>query len=561
MDQRVLRRPLERPVVPAGRLVQPAQLVQRRTELVQIIWIPGLERHRHAVLRRGVRGAAASEQDGAEVGLGGVVARIDGDRLPAVRLGLIEAAGGQERHRQVVVGLVIELGHGHRAGEQRDAVAPVPHLSRRDQRQRHHRHHRRGGPRPARPRRSPLEEPPPAPGQQDEQPHVRHIGVPVGHRLRAHLHQPDHRQQRHQVPAPSRRQPRQPARPPHRRHRRRQQRHAGGHRHPGAEHARQRVEHRQVRRPEQFTDVADIGLRAVGQSLGKRQRSQRHHRRTLRQQGDDARRQRQRRERRLLQQPPAQRPPRRWRRRPARPRRQPRQRPSIQQQQHHRHAHQHRLGHQPQREQGQTEPVQPRLSRPGPARVCRQRQEVEQGAQHVLALRHPRHRLHVRRVQGEQRRDEPAQAGAPGQPPQQGEQQQRVEQVQRQAAQVVAARPQPEQLHVQHVGPPGEGVPVAGMAGGERPAHRLRRQPLLDVRVFGDVQVVVVVDELVAGDRRVHRDRRGRQQRRQRPLTRQPGARSPHRGTSGSAPGPTGPGGTRAPPPGSRTRSGRCAGS
>ena len=53
---------------------------------------------------------------------------------------------------------------------------------------------------------------------------------------------------------------------------------------------------------------------------------------------------------------------------------------------------------------------------------------------------------------------------------QQGGQEQGVGQVEGQVDQVVAGRVQPEELHVQQMGKPGERVPVAGVDAGEGPA-------------------------------------------------------------------------------------------
>ena len=57
---------------------------------------------------------------------------------------------------------------------------------------------------------------------------------------------------------------------------------------------------------------------------------------------------------------------------------------------------------------------------------------------------------------------------------------------------MVLAGVEAEELHVQHVREPGQGMPVGGVGGGEGPRDGLPAQPLLDVRVFGDIDLVVV---------------------------------------------------------------------
>lgn len=53
----------------------------------------------------------------------------------------------------------------------------------------------------------------------------------------------------------------------------------------------------------------------------------------------------------------------------------------------------------------------------------------------------------------------------------------------------------PKYLDVQHMGQPCEGMPVSGMKGGERPYKAIPSQSGLHIRIFGDIQVIVVVDK------------------------------------------------------------------
>ena len=59
---------------------------------------------------------------------------------------------------------------------------------------------------------------------------------------------------------------------------------------------------------------------------------------------------------------------------------------------------------------------------------------------------------------------------------------------------------QPEQLAIEHVAQPGEGVPVGRMEGAERPEHAGAGQPTAHVHVLDHVLRVVEVDEPVAHD-------------------------------------------------------------
>lgn len=53
-----------------------------------------------------------------------------------------------------------------------------------------------------------------------------------------------------------------------------------------------------------------------------------------------------------------------------------------------------------------------------------------------------------------------------------------------------------EKLHVEHVGKPGQRMPVGLVGCGERPHGAFAMKSLTDVHVLGDIPVVVIVDEL-----------------------------------------------------------------
>src|SRR5579864_6807407 len=79
--------------------------------------------------------------------------------------------------------------------------------------------------------------------------------------------------------------------------------------------------------------------------------------------------------------------------------------------------------------------------------------------------------------------------------------QQRVNCVEKNAGQVMSTRVESKQLDIQRVRNPGERMPVAGVAGRERPGGTMPVQSILDSRVAEDVGPVVVIDEAVMGCR------------------------------------------------------------
>ena len=61
-----------------------------------------------------------------------------------------------------------------------------------------------------------------------------------------------------------------------------------------------------------------------------------------------------------------------------------------------------------------------------------------------------------------------------------------------------------EELAIEHVGEPGERMPVGGVEGGESPGEAGKVRPRATHRIVADVEVVIEADELVAGDLRVN---------------------------------------------------------
>ena len=59
---------------------------------------------------------------------------------------------------------------------------------------------------------------------------------------------------------------------------------------------------------------------------------------------------------------------------------------------------------------------------------------------------------------------------------------------------------QPEELHIDHVGDPGQGMPVSGMAGGDCPEDPLHGKAVPNVPVLGDVLRIIKRNEIAARD-------------------------------------------------------------
>ena len=161
----------------------------------------------------------------------------------------------------LVVGKPVVVRDGQRAAEERLAIGPVRQLGPRG---RDHRSHDYQG-------RQARHPPHPPPCRQilrarrghDEHADQRQVGVPISHRLRPHLHQADHRNERPQVPEPSRRQVRPAASQQDDRGRHRRQGHCRRRPLPQRDRLRKRVEHRQVMRPDRQPEIPDVRHQGV----------------------------------------------------------------------------------------------------------------------------------------------------------------------------------------------------------------------------------------------------------------------------------------------------------
>ena len=103
------------------------------------------------------------------------------------------------------------------------------------------------------------------PGQRDAQPDLRQVRVAVGHRLRPHLHQTDHRHQHPQIPEPADQHDGPPPSPCQHGDGNGRQRQEGGDGFPERQaRTRVRIEHRQSRRIEELAQIGHVGNQGVG---------------------------------------------------------------------------------------------------------------------------------------------------------------------------------------------------------------------------------------------------------------------------------------------------------
>ena len=136
------------------------------------------------------------------------------------------------------------------------------------------------------------------------------------------------------------------------------------------------------------------------------------------------------------------------------------------------------------------------------ARVRPQRQQKERCAEQVLAFGDPGDGVDLEGVEGEDSGEQSALPNGAGEPAEGEEDEQAVEGVDQQIDEVMAGGAESEQLAINHVGHPGQRMPVGVVAvqTAECPRDAMPGEAGLDVRVGDNVTVVVVVDEVVPDD-------------------------------------------------------------
>src|SRR5256885_11361390 len=77
---------------------------------------------------------------------------------------------------------------------------------------------------------------------------------------------------------------------------------------------------------------------------------------------------------------------------------------------------------------------------------------------------------------------------------------------------MMSHRIQPEKLAIEHVGKPGERVPIRYIESCEGPSNTLQCQSSLNLGIECDVPIVVIVNKAISGCRVIERQRTGNEQ-------------------------------------------------
>jgi hypothetical protein len=85
----------------------------------------------------------------------------------------------------------------------------------------------------------------------------------------------------------------------------------------------------------------------------------------------------------------------------------------------------------------------------------------------------------------------------------QPEKEEDIEGVEQQTHEMMAARVQSKKLIIEHVGPPGKGMPESCLQRGQGPSKVCPGKTLLDLRIVGNVEVIIQGHELMARDREI----------------------------------------------------------
>ncbi len=184
----------------------------------------------------------------------------------------------------------------------------------------------------------------------------------------------------------------------------------------------------------------------------------------------------------------------------------PSERPVVEEDQDEGEGNEHGFGHEPQGKEPEGEEIFFCIRFFHVEGVSSHGEHPEEGGEDVLSFRHPGHGLHMEGMEGEEGGHEGAWPEGAGHPVEDQEQQDRIDDVKEDIDQMVPSGFQPEELNVQHVGKPGQRVPVAGMGGGEGPGDALETQPRPNMRILGHIIYVIVVDKIIIRNLPVNRE-------------------------------------------------------
>ncbi len=343
--------------------------------------------------------------------------------------------------------------------------------------------------------------------QRQQEPQAGQIGVAVGVRRAADLHQADHGHERAEEPQPADEHTRQaPAREPSAGADREQQRRVEEQRHDLQLALRQGVVAGQVHRPEAVPQVPDVRIERILESQRERpgrgflDRPARGLRAQRQNAGPEGQAEEGQRGEVGL----------------ARARARAPERPPFEQHEQAGQRDEHPLRHQAAGVERERRSEPPSLPLALPGQPHEQAREAEEGAQEILALDDPGHRLHAQRVDGEEQRACEGVRARETQALEKRQHEQRVGRVPGRVLQLVPGGTQTEEPDIQHVREPGQRVPVGRREARERPAHVFPREPGQHVLVVRQIGARVVLDELVSGRLRVEHEHRDEQRERRR---------------------------------------------
>jgi hypothetical protein len=406
-------------------------------------------------------------------------------------------------------------GHAERVLEERTGVPPERALPGGERAEPERDRDRRDGERGREPR-APLAAPSRLERRGRREPDDREIRVAVGERLRADLHDADHRHEDAGEPQPADREMRSAREGAEReRGRREERRSRAENRRRARAGLRVRIERREPERHEDLRDVADVRDGHVRESLGERQAPETRGRaaRPLREERRDAAEPGERKEGDLLDDRRAERsgvdPP------PVP--REPAERPEIEEEERERKRHDDALGEEPEREDRREGRALPCAPRPAPAAgVHPHGQHPEEARDEPLPLRSPRDGLDLDRMEREDAGDEEAGERSARHAQERGEEEQCGRGVERRVRRVHGARREAGGREVREVGQPRDRDPVGAVDAGEGPADAGRRQPGAEMRVVAHHDRVVVGDVPVLDRRGVDGRDRDREEDRER---------------------------------------------
>ncbi len=263
-----------------------------------------------------------------------------------------------------------------------------------------------------------------------------------------------------------------------------------------------RIENSEIGGPEKFSDVADAGDGGVGETGGERQREGERAEARLHQDCHYRNDRRQREERDFFDE----------QRTPAvdegaeasvgrRGGGEALQRPEVEEQENERQRNDHRFAHQAEEEECERERVAAEradalATAVGVGGVGPEREQEEAAAHDVLAFGDPDDGFDAERMPGKERGGEDGGPIGAGEAAENEEDEDGVERVPEDARQVMSESDLVVELPIEHVGEPGERMPVIGVAG-EGPDDARPGEAGADVGVVGDVARVVVVEKPV----------------------------------------------------------------